>query len=522
MSGIKKILGIIMTAAMLMGIVSVAATFSSFADAVANDADFPSAVEGAATVAVGDVSGNNGETVSVPVSVENNSGMNSGTFTFKYDADVIEPVLNDRGNVTVDKGIITDMVTGPVVNGKIKVVWQTGSVDRNITENGVMFTLKFKIIGKKGAKSSIAFTDFANDPIIVSTDEGYEVVAGKFGYKAGSVSVVSNGYIDIENDAEFPIADGGAQISIADVGAQTGETVDIPILAENNIGFNCGTFTFKYNSDIIEPVLNSKGNAEIKKGFITNTLSGPVVHRDDGLDMITITWQTPSSNSNISDNGVMFSLVFKVVGKEGSKTKIAFTDFANDPIVYATDDGSKVVADNFGFKAGTVTVHNHELTHFDAVYPTCGEAGNIEYYQCNICGRYFDADKNGVNPEDVFLAAFEHSYVHFDEVPAIYGKDGMKEHYRCEHCGKLLDANSNEIDDISQLIIPKIAPPDNSGDANGDAKITANDVLLIRKSIAGQKVDIYDAAADVNHDGKVTANDALLIRRFIAGQPVNF
>ena len=58
------------------------------------------------------------------------------------------------------------------------------------------------------------------------------------------------------------------------------------------------------------------------------------------------------------------------------------------------------------------------------------------------------------------------------------------------------------------------------GDANGDKKVTAADVLLIRKKVAGQKVTIDETVCDVNFDKKITAADVLLIRRHIAGQSV--
>ena len=58
------------------------------------------------------------------------------------------------------------------------------------------------------------------------------------------------------------------------------------------------------------------------------------------------------------------------------------------------------------------------------------------------------------------------------------------------------------------------------GDVNGDGKVTAADVLLIRKSIAGQNVTLNKTAADVNCDDKLTAADVLLVRKFIAGQNV--
>ena len=57
--------------------------------------------------------------------------------------------------------------------------------------------------------------------------------------------------------------------------------------------------------------------------------------------------------------------------------------------------------------------HVHELTHYDAVAPTCGEAGNIEYWRCGVCGKYFsDANaENEISASDVVVAATgEHDY----------------------------------------------------------------------------------------------------------------
>ena len=58
------------------------------------------------------------------------------------------------------------------------------------------------------------------------------------------------------------------------------------------------------------------------------------------------------------------------------------------------------------------------------------------------------------------------------------------------------------------------------GDANDDGNVTAIDVLLIRKYLAGQSVKIKVAVCDVTVDNKITAADVLLIRKYIAGQNV--
>ncbi|MGN0115483.1 MAG: dockerin type I domain-containing protein [Acutalibacteraceae bacterium] len=58
------------------------------------------------------------------------------------------------------------------------------------------------------------------------------------------------------------------------------------------------------------------------------------------------------------------------------------------------------------------------------------------------------------------------------------------------------------------------------GDANGDGSINMLDVLLIRKHIAKQPVELNLDASDVTCDGAVNMLDVLLIRKYIAKQPV--
>ena len=58
------------------------------------------------------------------------------------------------------------------------------------------------------------------------------------------------------------------------------------------------------------------------------------------------------------------------------------------------------------------------------------------------------------------------------------------------------------------------------GDVNFDGKVNMLDVLLIRKYIAKQPIDLDENLADVTCDSKVNMLDALLIRKYIAKQPV--
>ena len=58
------------------------------------------------------------------------------------------------------------------------------------------------------------------------------------------------------------------------------------------------------------------------------------------------------------------------------------------------------------------------------------------------------------------------------------------------------------------------------GDTNDDGKISAADVLRLRKYLAGMEVEINLSNADVTGDGKVSAADVLRLRKYLAGMDV--
>lgn len=101
--------------------------------------------------------------------------------------------------------------------------------------------------------------------------------------------------------------------------------------------------------------------------------------------------------------------------------------------------------------------HFHTLMHHDEAAPTCTENGNIEYWECSECGKYF-SDANGdveiVDKNSVIVSA-SHSLIYNEAREATCTADGNIEYWECEICGKYYaDENGeNEITDINSVTI---------------------------------------------------------------------
>ena len=82
-----------------------------------------------------------------------------------------------------------------------------------------------------------------------------------------------------------------------------------------------------------------------------------------------------------------------------------------------------------------VAVHEHTMNHVAAVEPTCIAEGNIEYWVCTGCGKYFSdaAGNNEITLADTVIAALGHNYV-ATVTPPTCTEQGYTTH-TCSRCG---------------------------------------------------------------------------------------
>ena len=80
----------------------------------------------------------------------------------------------------------------------------------------------------------------------------------------------------------------------------------------------------------------------------------------------------------------------------------------------------------------------HQLVKTEAKAPTCTEAGNKEYWTCETCGKHFsDAEgKQEINLADIMLPQAAHQLAKTEAKAPTCTEAGNKEYWTCEICGK--------------------------------------------------------------------------------------
>ena len=199
----------------------------------------------------------------------------------------------------------------------------------------------------------------------------------------------------------------------------------------------------------------------------------------------------------------------------------------------------------------------HDLTRFDAVEPTAEADGNIEYWKCSRCKRYFadaeakfETDAEGVilvfapeagdvnrdgalNSRDVLLtlaylvgwsagdypalASFAPELADLDESGTVNARDVIAIINKIlavdVQTGEAIAAASGAVNSASRGVIAAAAS--GAGDVNADGKINSKDVIALMKAIVSNNYTL--STADVNGDKKVNSRDVIALMKMIVG-----
>ena len=104
---------------------------------------------------------------------------------------------------------------------------------------------------------------------------------------------------------------------------------------------------------------------------------------------------------------------------------------------------------------------NHSLSKTDAKEATCTEDGNIEYWTCSVCHKLF-SDENGTNETtlaDVTIKAIGHTLTKTEAKDATVTETGNIEYWHCKDCGKYFaDENGTNEIILDDTVIAKLPP----------------------------------------------------------------
>ena len=109
--------------------------------------------------------------------------------------------------------------------------------------------------------------------------------------------------------------------------------------------------------------------------------------------------------------------------------------------------------------AHVLSLAAHDLKLVEEKEADCTEKGNIAYYQCSVCKKLFSAEDTTeeIDEESIELDYRPHDLLHHDAVAATCTTSGNIEYWDCRNCGKYFtdeEGTAESETTFAELIIP--------------------------------------------------------------------
>ena len=254
----------------------------------------------AATVSVGSTSGEEGDTVSVPVYLDDNPGMVAMRLFIEYDDAKLCLISAE------DQGLFGD---GNAYFGHdnsevpYPVMWEDGLASENYTGNGNLAILTFRILD--GARSGDTTISISYDQRSTFDANLNDVLLNTV---SGTITIINNGEPEPDETC----------IVCSEVDAYPGQTIDMPIYLYNNPGVVALKISIAYDAERMA----LKG---VTDGGILGTNTAYFGNRLTDIPY-TLLWEDGLATANHRQTGLLATLTFEV-SKTASvgKTNIAVT-----------------------------------------------------------------------------------------------------------------------------------------------------------------------------------------------------
>ena len=226
------------------------------------------------------------------------------------------------------------------------------------------------------------------------------------------------------------------------------------VTASNDVGSDGKSFSIS----VVDPIysIQNSGNisfADAIEGYTPEVKT--ITITNDGNQLITLDQPVSSESFEVgtlskTELNVGETAVFTVQPKTG----LLAGSYDEDIVITGTNSGKSVstkVNVKFNVKHNAVKVERKD--------PTCTEDGNIEYWYCNVCKKYFsDTEfKNEISFDKTVIPATGHNLIKIEAKDPTVDGTGNIEYWYCKVCDKYFSDEKAEHEiTLEDTIIAKL------------------------------------------------------------------
>ena len=390
----------------------------------------------------------------------------SGTPSLNVSNSAIVKASGDTGGITSNSSPVTPSGTGIVFNNGTGTVYGNVTLQEDITINqGESLTIR------DGASLNTG-----NNKVTVNggTLNGEDKITGTVKYTPSittaslpegkvneeySASLTANGSEPITwnvTDGNLPV---GLNLStngkITGIPTVLGNYV-FTVTASNDAGSVSKELTITVKN--VDPIYSIQNSGDINfadaiEGYTPEVKT--IMITNDGNQPITLNQPVSSESFDVgtlskTELNVGETAEFTVQPKNG----LLAGSYEEDIVITGTNNGKSVstkVNVKFNVKHNAIKVERKD--------PTCTEKGNIEYWYCEACRKYFqdEALTKELKQEETILPATGHNLTKVDEKKPTVDAAGNIEYWYCEVCNKYFSDEKAEHEiTLEDTIIAKL------------------------------------------------------------------
>lgn len=278
---------------------------------------------------IASVSGNKNDTVSVAVTTTGFNNVVATQYSLNYDSLVLA-FIDVTKTANYDVNFASHVGSASVKNGQLGFTWDApGGVGKSLANGTLLFTIKFKLIGKECDSS---FIKLANKPTSI------EVLDGNFN---NLTLTAPDGKVKINGagcqGGGPPPDTSGLQIIASTETTPQGVVKCIKVTAKNFKNIQTAQFTMHWDKTVATfDTLNS--------GAMTLSWGQNYAALPDRSG-VGINWDAGANPVTIADGVTLFEVCLKPVGAPGTSTNITFD--GTPVLVEITDGNGNVVTPKF-------------------------------------------------------------------------------------------------------------------------------------------------------------------------------